>query len=179
MMAAGVFEDQKVELVAGRIYAMTDLPPHTFAVARLYAFFSGLIPRDHWTVREEKAILVDRFWAPKPDLAVLRGNDLTYGFRLPVPADVAMIVEVSDTTYHRDRGAKWRKYASAGIPCYLIIRLKGPETMAEVWTAPAGKGRLARYSEVVRYRSDADESIPVELDGQLLGEVAVGDLLAR
>ena len=27
MMAAGIFEDQKVELVAGKIYAMTDLPP--------------------------------------------------------------------------------------------------------------------------------------------------------
>jgi hypothetical protein len=25
-------EDQKVELVARKIYAMTDLPPHTFAV---------------------------------------------------------------------------------------------------------------------------------------------------
>jgi len=29
MMAAGIFEDQKVELVAGKIYPMTDLPPHT------------------------------------------------------------------------------------------------------------------------------------------------------
>jgi hypothetical protein len=28
MMAAGIFDDQKVELVAGKIYAMTDLPPH-------------------------------------------------------------------------------------------------------------------------------------------------------
>ena len=36
MMAAGIFEDQKVELVAGKIYAMTDLPPHTFAVGRLH-----------------------------------------------------------------------------------------------------------------------------------------------
>ena len=35
MMAAGIFTDQKVELVAGKIYAMTDLPPHTFAVGRL------------------------------------------------------------------------------------------------------------------------------------------------
>jgi hypothetical protein len=32
-MAAGIFDDQKVELVAGKIYAMTDLPPHTYLVA--------------------------------------------------------------------------------------------------------------------------------------------------
>ena len=34
MMAAGIFEDQKVELVAGKIYPMTDLPPHTLLVSR-------------------------------------------------------------------------------------------------------------------------------------------------
>ena len=32
MMASGIFDDQKVELVAGKIYPMTDLPPHVFAV---------------------------------------------------------------------------------------------------------------------------------------------------
>ena len=36
MMVAGIFGDQKVELVAGRIYALTDLPPHTFAVGRFH-----------------------------------------------------------------------------------------------------------------------------------------------
>jgi hypothetical protein len=35
MLNAGLFKDQKVELVAGRIYPMTDLPAHTFAVGRL------------------------------------------------------------------------------------------------------------------------------------------------
>ena len=34
MMASGIFDDQKVELVAGKIYPMTDLPPHVFAVGR-------------------------------------------------------------------------------------------------------------------------------------------------
>ena len=37
MLVAGIFADQTVELVAGKIYAMTDLPPHTFAVGRLHA----------------------------------------------------------------------------------------------------------------------------------------------
>ncbi len=41
MMAAGVFQDQKVELVDGRIYPMTDLPPHTFALGRLHEFLRG------------------------------------------------------------------------------------------------------------------------------------------
>jgi hypothetical protein len=176
MLASGVFKDQKVELVAGRIYPMTDLPPHTFALERLREALRGLIPLDRWTIREEKPIQVDRLWAPKPDLSVLRGDYMTFAARLPVPADVALIAEVSDTTYHRDRGAKWRKYASGGIPCYLIVRLRGAKTVAEVWTEPTGKGNNARYAEVVRYRADAGESIPIEMDGQPFGQVPVAGL---
>jgi hypothetical protein len=35
MMFAGIFDDQKVELVRGRIYLLADRPPQIFAVARL------------------------------------------------------------------------------------------------------------------------------------------------
>jgi hypothetical protein len=75
MMAAGIFEDQKVELVAGKIYTMTDLPPHAFALGRFHEGLRALLSRDAWTIREEKPILIGRFWAPKPDIAVLRGID--------------------------------------------------------------------------------------------------------
>jgi hypothetical protein len=123
--------------------------------------------------------LIGRFWAPKPDIAVLRGNDTTYASRHPRPRDVALLVEVSDTTYHRDRGRKWRRYAAAGIPVYMIVRLKGPDTLVEVWTGPTGRGRAARYTEVVRYTARAGESVPIELDGSEHGHVAVVDLVAR
>ena len=179
MMAAGIFEDQKVELVAGKIYAMTDLPPHTFAVGRLHEALRAVLPRDGWTIREEKPILIGRYWAPKPDIAVLRGSDAIYAARHPRPRDVALLVEVSDTTYHRDRGRKWRRYATAGIPIYLIVHLKGPDTLIEVWTGPTGRGRVAHYTDVVRYSARAGESVPIELDGSEHGQVAVVNLVAR
>jgi len=62
------------------------------------------------------------------------------------------------------------------IPCYLIVRLRGAKTVAEVWTEPTGKGNNARYAEVVRYRADAGESIPIEMDGQPFGQVPVAGL---
>jgi Uma2 family endonuclease len=179
MMAAGVFDDQKVELVAGRIYAMTDLPPHTFAVETYHEFLRAMLSRDEWTVREEKPILMGRYWAPKPDLSVLRGNHNVYATRQPRPGDVAMLVEISDTTYHRDRGRKWRRYAAAGIPVFTIVRLKGPDTVVEVWTEPAGRGRAAHYTDVVRYRALAGESVPIELDGSIVVQIAVCDLIVR
>lgn len=179
MLAAGIFGDQKVELVAGKIYPMTDLPPHTFAVGRLYRALLAILAEAMWTIREEKPVLIGRYWAPKPDIAVLRGSDTTYASRHPRPRDVALLVEVSDTTYHRDRGPKWRRYAAAGIPVYMIVRLKGPDTLIEVWTGPVGRGRSARYMDVVRYSARAGESVPIELDGSEHGQVAVLDLVAQ
>jgi Putative restriction endonuclease len=75
-----------------------------------------MLHRDHWTIREEKPILIGRYWAPKPDLSILRGSNANSAARHPRPRDVALLVEASDTTYHRDRGPKWRRYAAAGIP---------------------------------------------------------------
>jgi Putative restriction endonuclease len=178
MMAAGIFDDLKVELVAGKIYATTDLPPHTFAVGRFHGALRPVLPLDKWTIREEKPALIGRFWAPKPDIAVLRGSDVNYAARHPRPRDVALLAEVSDTTFHRDRGRKWRRYAAAGIPTYLIVRLKGPDTLVEVWTGPTGSGNSARYTDVVRYTAAAGESVPIELDGTEYGHVSVLDLVA-
>ena len=149
MLFAGIFEDQKVELVAGKIYPITDLPPHIFAVETLHEAQSAMLGRDHWTVREEKPILIGRYWAPKPDLSVLRGNKTNYATRQPRPRDVALLVEIADTTYRRDRGRKWRRYAAVGIPIYMIVRLKGPDTHIEVWTGPTGRGRAAWYTDAV------------------------------
>ena len=179
MSAAGIFDDQKVELVAGRIYPLTDLPPHVFTVGRLHEALRVMFPRNQWTIREEKPILINRFWAPKPDLSVLRGGDTVFATRLPRPADVALLIEVADTTYRRDRGVKWRKYAAAGIPVYIIVRLKGSETVLEIWTGPTGRGRSAQYSHSASYSARAAELAPVEIDGNCSGQITVADLVAR
>jgi hypothetical protein len=180
MTAAGIFGDQKVELVGGRIYKMIDLPPHTLAVENFREALRAMLPRDRWTIREEKAILIGRYWAPKPDISILRGNNnATYATRLPRSSDVALLVEVSDTTYHRDRGPKWRRYAAARIPAYIIVRLKGPDTIVEVRTEPTGRGQSARYTEVIRYTARAAESVPIHFDGTEHGQIPVADLLAR
>jgi hypothetical protein len=65
------------------------------------------------------------------------------------------------------------------VPSDLIVRLKGPDTLVEVWTGPTGRGRAARYVDVVRYSAPARESVPIELDGSAYGQVAVFDLVAR
>jgi Uma2 family endonuclease len=150
LMAVGIFDDQKVELVGGRIYLLANQPPHIFAVGRLLKALLAMLAKVEWTVGGAQPILIGRHWAPKPDVVVLRGSEAAYAARHLTPRDVALLVEVSDTTYHRDRGRKWRRYVAAGIPVYMIVGLKGADTLVEVWTGPTGRGRAARYTEVIR-----------------------------
>lgn len=179
MMASGIFGDQKVELVAGRVFALTDQPPHGFAVETTHDFLRAMLPPDRWKIREEKPILLGRLWNPKPDLAILRGSRAIFARRQPRARDVALLIEVSDTTYGRDRGPKWRRYALAGIPVYQILRLRGADTVVEVWTNPTGRGKAARYQDVVIYSARASESVPIEIDGSRYGQIAVSELIAR
>ncbi|MGC8643898.1 MAG: Uma2 family endonuclease [Isosphaeraceae bacterium] len=179
MMASGIFGDQKVELVAGRVFPLTDQPPHVFAVGRVRKALDSMLSSALWTIREEKPILIGRHWAPKPDLTVLRGPDDSFATCLPRARDVVLLTEVSDTTYHRDRGPKWRRYASAGIPVYQIVRLRGADTVVEVWTNPTGRGKAARYNDVVVYSARAGESVPIDIDGSHFGQFAVSELLPQ
>jgi hypothetical protein len=52
-------------------------------------------------------------------------------------------------------------------------------TIDEVWTSPAGRGARARYTKVVRYTARAGESVPIELNGDEHGQVAVADLVGK
>ena len=62
---------------------------------------------------------------------------------------------------------------------HIIVRLKGADTVVEVWTSPTGRGLTARFTEVVRYSALAGESVPIEIDGQEYEQVAVADVVAR
>ena len=64
-------------------------------------------------------------------------------------------------------------HAGFRIPVYGIVDLK--RRMVEVRTGPFGKGKQAGYAHCDTYREG--DLVPVELDGQEVGRVAVSDLL--
>ena len=66
-----------------------------------------------------------------------------------------------------------RMYAVGGIPVYWIVDLN--RRIVEVRTGPYGRGKPAGYAVCHTYHEG--DTIPVELDGQELGRVAVSDLL--
>jgi Uma2 family endonuclease len=112
-------------------------------------------------------------WLPLPDVVVLHGPDTIYGSRFARAADVALLVEIADTSYARDSGPKLRRCASFRIPVYWIVELN--RRIVEVRTLPFGKGKNAGYArcDIVQER----DFVPVMLDATQVGQVAVADLL--
>ena len=167
LCAAGTLGDRKVELLNGLLVMMTSGPAHDNAVTALGDRLEELLPRDDWTVREEKPVVLSRRWKPLPDLAVARGRRTRYADRTPGRLDVALVVEVSDTTYPKDAGLKRRAYARRGVPAYWIVDVN--RRVVEVYALGAGGLTLAAAY-------DEHQDVPLVLDGHDFGRVAAADL---
>ena len=93
--------------------------------------------------------------------------------RHPSPADIGLVIEVSDTTLAADRIDKCRIYARAGIVCYWIVNLN--DRQIEAYTAPSGPTASPGYGQRTDYLNG--DQVPLVLDGQTVAMIAVQDLL--
>lgn len=168
MCSLGLFEDEKVELLNGVLTMMTSGPGHDYAVAYLRQSLEQMLPKEKWAVREEKPVELGPFWKPQPDVAVVRGTHRDFAARTPGRTDIALLIEVSDTTYPKDTRIKLRHYERCGIALYWVVDL----SRRRVEVREMG----ARGLSVPVYHREIDE-IPVVLDGQEYGRIAVQDLL--
>ena len=166
---AGCFEDMKVELIGGRLVLMTESPEHRNAVHNVYEALAALLPSRDWYIGREESVEFNG-WTPLPDVAVHRGaRKPRYEQRLPGADDTALIVEVCESSYPKDRKAKYRRYAKAAIPVYWIVNLD--RSVVEVFSLPMSRAYRSRliFKE--------GHSVPVVIDGAQIGHVAVKDIL--
>ena len=173
MAKAGVFVDgDPFELLEGWIVPkMTRNPPHDVTIQIIdYAL------RDHlptgWSVRIQCAITTGDS-EPEPDIAVVQGSTRAYLRRHPGPADIALLVEVADSTLARDRADKGRLYARAGIGSYWIVNLV--DGQVEVYTQPSGPTDLPSYHQ--RHDHGIDETVSLLIEGREVASIPVRHLL--
>jgi len=119
---AGILtEDDSVELLEGLIVEkMTKYPPHDSTIDILAELLWRLLPMG-WFPRAQN-VFVTSDSEPEPDLVVTRGRPQNYMKRHPVAGDVALIIEVAESSIHRDR-RKRKIYARAGVAQYWIFDL--------------------------------------------------------
>jgi len=168
---ADLLKAERVELIDGLIVERGAMdPPHVLSSEKLRRKLDQSLP-DGWFVREDKPIQVHRTYEPLPDCAVVRGNPDTYENRHPAPADVAIVIEISDSTLAKDRGEKQVNYARGGISVYWIINLI--DRQIEVYTDPGSDN----YSSCIIFQPG--QSVPVVINGVEVGQIAVADILPR
>ena len=168
---AGLLKAERVELIDGFIVqrVVTD-PPHVLASEKMRRKLDPMLP-EGWFVREDKPVRVHRTCEPLPDLSVVRGDPDTYEKCHPAPVDVAMVVEISDSTLTKDRGEQQVNYSRGGIAVYWIVNLI--DRQVEVYTEP----NLDGYASCIVYKSE--QSVPVLIDGVEVGQIAVAEILPR
>jgi Uma2 family endonuclease len=136
-------EDSHVELIGGLIVSkdrsvigqdkMSHSPLHRLAV-RLLTKLAARIDSPERHLQIQLPIHVGDFDEPEPDAAVIIGPDTAYKNRLPIPGDVASIIESAHSSLARDREDKLAAYAGGGIPQYVIVDLQSGRL--EVYTDP-------------------------------------------
>ena len=129
-------EDHHVELIYGEISAMSPInPPHDDSVDKVAEWSFDNTSRETVRVRVQGSVgIPDLDSAPQPDVVWLKRRD--YATRRPSPADVLLVIEVSDSSLPKDRGLKARLYAEAGIADYWVVNLPG--RCVEVHRDPQG-----------------------------------------
>ncbi len=148
MIEAGIYtENDRIELLNGEIIEiMPKGPKHTAANSRIVRFLIKLFD-EKAIVRGQDPIRLDDFSEPEPDIVLANWDEKEYSENHPTPADVLLIMEISDTTLAYDREAKARAYSRNGIQQYLLLNLQN-ETL-EDYREPNADGYGAKRT----YRS--------------------------
>jgi Uma2 family endonuclease len=168
MMRAGVFDDQRVELLEGELLDMPPSdPPHAYAVALLNGRLVRLYS-DGAHVRCQLQIDVTELSQPEPDVAVVRGDEHTYADHHPRGSDCLLVVEVSWSSHRRDL-RKAAIYASSGVLVYWILDVH--HRRLTVHEGPTPDGNYA----TVRILDETQEVTPPETTVRW----RVADLLPR
>jgi Uma2 family endonuclease len=162
-------DNDHVELLDGYIVGRDDLkPPHAFTTGELRRGLDRIVPVG-WFVREEKPVRIPDYDEPVPDLAIAKGSTRDYVNRHPGPADIALLVEVSESTLDRDQVRKQLIYGCVGIPVYWIVNLV--DRRVEVYTVPNAVGYASRVD------FGDGQVVPVVIGGAQVGQIAVDSIL--
>jgi Uma2 family endonuclease len=154
MIEHGILTDNdRVELIRGEIIdKMAIGDPHAACVKRLNRFLGITFASRVLVSVQDPIRLIDS--EPEPDLALLIPRLDFYISGKPRPADILLVIEVSDSSLEYDRQVKLPMYAEAGISEFWIVNLE--DDCLEVYRQPNPGGS---YDEVRYLRRGEDTDV--------------------
>lgn len=124
MIAAGILDNRRVELLKGEIVEM--LPegePHAYCSSEAGEYLIRLLG-DHAMIRISKPITLPNDSEPEPDIAIVQRLGREYLEHHPYPENVFWLIEYSDSSLDKDLETKSKVYAEAKILEYWVVNLK-------------------------------------------------------
>ncbi|KAB8316884.1 Uma2 family endonuclease [Tolypothrix campylonemoides VB511288] len=116
-------EDDRVELINGEIISMVSKgKPHSVCSTRLFRELFKLVG-ERGTLRGQEPIIIREYSEPEPDFVIVQNREDDYLSTHPIPSDVLLLIEISDSSLKYDQEVKLPIYAEAGISDYWIFNL--------------------------------------------------------
>jgi hypothetical protein len=169
MIEARALEDPRIELLGGLLVKKVPKnPPRVLATIKLALSLGRIMPQA-WHIRKEDPVRIPMYDEPEPDLAVVAGLPEDYGARHPEPANVALLVEVAESTLDRDPSREARRLRH-GRHSGLMGHQPGGASSRGVF--PAGTGQISGARGLC-----PRQAVPVVIAGTECGPLAVSDLL--
>jgi Uma2 family endonuclease len=174
MARAGVLSrEDRVELVEGLLVRKMTKNERNLTTAWLIQEALRAAVPDGWFVVGEWPIVLPRS-EPEPDVMVVRGGVRDYLSRKPGANEVALVVEVADTSYDDDR-ARLAVYGGSNVPRYWIANLGARRI--EAHTNPSGPGEMPGYGTRADYGPGSE--ITLDLGPDRVLRFRIDDLLMR
>lgn len=116
--------DERLELIDGEIIEMSPIGSRHARCVNFLAEFLNTHFLELFIVSVQNPIVATDRTEPQPDIALLHRRDDLYIDQLPTGSDVALVIEVSDSTVAFDRARKIPNYAAAGIEEAWLVDLE-------------------------------------------------------
>ena len=143
MVDAGILhEDSKVELIEGELLAMNAKHNEHEIWKRNMVRFLVRATTDDIAVSVEPTLVLGERSAPEPDIVVyparLKPLDVRGG-------DVLLLVEVSDSSEHRDLRLKAGLYAKHAVAAYWVLDTRRRRVVVHTGPEPEGYARVESF----------------------------------
>jgi Uma2 family endonuclease len=160
MVSAGLFADERIELLEGVLVAMSpQSPAHAAAIRRLERVLR-LALGDRMSISVQMPFVAGEESLPEPDVAIVPPGDYDEAH----PDRAFLIVEVADSSLRKDRRLKAEIYARAGVPEYWIVCVADRLIVVHTEPTAGGYSRVtpARLGERIRLVAFADTEIAID-----------------
>jgi Uma2 family endonuclease len=131
--------DERTELIEGHVlFKAAKGTSHVLALRLLSLALDVALANLPFLIITQDPIQLNDFSEPEPDCAIASGTVLDYADRHPNPSDIALLVEVADSTLKYDTQVKDKIYAQSGIADYWVLDVKSRQL--HVFRNPTAKG---------------------------------------